>query len=246
MTEAEWLACTDPGPMLAFLKGKASERKLRLFAVACCRKVWHLLSSHGRAGVEVIERFADNEATPDELAKVHREAKNYGDAVYERSQKLNPRSLENDLAYRDSQQAWLVSCAAASSDDFPGMVVIYSSQCACREMAGYVPTQDDTAFADWYRLVDADKRIQASLLREIIGPRLPPVAMPPSWLAWHDGTVVKLAEAIYHEQAFERLPILGDALEEAGCTNHDMLDHCRGAGPHLRGCWLVDAILGKD
>jgi hypothetical protein len=64
-------------------------------------------------------------------------------------------------------------------------------------------------------------------------------------LAWHDGTVVKLAQAIYDDGAFDHLPILSDALEEAGCDNADILAHCRQLGDHVLGCWVVDAILGK-
>lgn len=67
-----------------------------------------------------------------------------------------------------------------------------------------------------------------------------------SWLASNNGTVVKLAQAIYDERAFDRLPILADALEDAGCTNQDILAHCRGGGEHSRGCWVVDLLLGKE
>jgi hypothetical protein len=63
---------------------------------------------------------------------------------------------------------------------------------------------------------------------------------------WNDGAVVKLAESIYTERAFDRLPILADALEDAGCTDAAVLDHCRGPGPHVRGCWVVDLVLGKE
>jgi hypothetical protein len=62
---------------------------------------------------------------------------------------------------------------------------------------------------------------------------------------WNDGTIAKLAEAIYEEWAFDRLPILADALEEAGCTSEELLTHCRAGGEHVRGCWAVDLLLGK-
>jgi hypothetical protein len=68
---------------------------------------------------------------------------------------------------------------------------------------------------------------------------------PSSILAWNDGTVKKMAKVIYREHDFDRLPLLADALEDAGCTNADMLAHCRQPGPHVRGCWAVDLVLGK-
>jgi hypothetical protein len=90
----------------------------------------------------------------------------------------------------------------------------------------------------------AEQIAQVALLRDIFGnPFRPAPPFTPTVLAWNDGTARGLARAIYDESAFDRLPILADALEEAGCTNPDMLAHCRRAGPHVRGCWLVDMIL---
>ena len=66
-----------------------------------------------------------------------------------------------------------------------------------------------------------------------------------SLLKWRDGTIPKLAEAIYQEGAFDRLPILADALEDAGGEAGELLEHLRGPGPHTRGCWAVDGALGK-
>jgi hypothetical protein len=71
-------------------------------------------------------------------------------------------------------------------------------------------------------------------------------ALDPSWLTWNDGTVVRLARSICEERAFDRLPVLGDALQEAGCTNEEMLSHCRHPGEHLLGCWLIDSLLDKQ
>jgi hypothetical protein len=92
----------------------------------------------------------------------------------------------------------------------------------------------------------AEHRFQATLLRCIIGNPFRPVVIDPSWLVWNDGTVVKSAQSIYDDKRFEDLPILADALEDAGCTDPDILGHCRGGGEHVRGCWLVDLILGKE
>jgi hypothetical protein len=80
------------------------------------------------------------------------------------------------------------------------------------------------------------------LLRDIFGNPFRPVAFDP---AWRTSTAVALAKGIYADRAFDRLPILADALQDAGCENADVLDHCRGLGPHARGCWVVDLVLGK-
>ncbi len=85
----------------------------------------------------------------------------------------------------------------------------------------------------------------SDLFRDILGNPFRNVLLLQEWLDWTDRTVVKIAQAIYEERAFDRMPILGDALEEAGCTDPDILDHCRQPGEHARGCWLVDQILGK-
>src|SRR5262245_54099910 len=80
----------------------------------------------------------------------------------------------------------------------------------------------------------------------IFGNPFQPAAIDPHWLAWNDWTVVKLAKTIYEDRRWEIMSILADALEDATCTNRDILDHCRGPGPHVRGCWVVDLILGKE
>ena len=71
-------------------------------------------------------------------------------------------------------------------------------------------------------------------------------AYDPSWLAWNGGTVFNLAQGIYDQRAFDSLPILADALEEAGCQDADILGHCRQPGPHVLGCWAVNLLLGKS
>jgi hypothetical protein len=85
----------------------------------------------------------------------------------------------------------------------------------------------------------------ANLLREIFGNPFRTRTIDPRWLCWNGATVPKIARGIYEDRAFDRLPILADALLDAGCDDEDILSHCRGAGPHVLGCWAVDAVLGR-
>jgi hypothetical protein len=84
------------------------------------------------------------------------------------------------------------------------------------------------------------------VLHELFGNPFRPVVLDPRCLAWNDRCVERVAHRIYDERRFTDLPILADALEDAGCDIADILAHCRGPGPHLRGCWVVDLLLGKS
>jgi len=101
--------------------------------------------------------------------------------------------------------------------------------------------------ANHYQMVlYPDPERAVARLHELIGPLLfRAVAIPPAILRWNDGTAVAIAKAIYDERAFDRLPILADALEDAGCTDADILNHCRLPGEHVRGCWVLDLLLGQ-
>jgi hypothetical protein len=92
---------------------------------------------------------------------------------------------------------------------------------------------------EWLR---SEWRTQADLIREIFGNPFRPITLGS---AWRTSNVVALAEAIYQDRAFERMPILADALEDAGCDRQDVLQHCRSGESHVLGCWVVDAVLGK-
>jgi hypothetical protein len=87
-----------------------------------------------------------------------------------------------------------------------------------------------------------EKKDHCDLLREVFANPFRRVSIRKDWLT---STVRQLAEAIYDGRSFDRLPILADALEDAGCTNADILAHCRGSGPHVRGCWVVDSLRAK-
>jgi hypothetical protein len=230
-----------PRPMLGFLEDRASERKLRLFMVACVRRVWDLLTDErSRKAVEVVERLVDGGATDEELEAAKEAAREvetsqlFAVPVLDRT-RANSAALAAERATvevtlaPDPQIVRRIHSITMEARTFaPGLDPVSGGNRAVRE--GWAP----------------ELRSQADLLRDIFGP-LPfrPVTVHPSWLGWKDGTVVQLARSIYEDRRFQDLPILADALEEAGCTNPDILGHCRSGGDHVRGCWVVDLILGK-
>jgi hypothetical protein len=247
MTEAEWLASTDPSRMLEFLRatGRTSSRKLRLCAAGLCRRIGYLLKDkRSRKALATVERFADGLATDREL----RAAENAARAAFTKGEAgyipRTPSTWDQDYvpARTAGYAAWAVGLAA-SDDPFRllsasiplGLSFVLIDRVAMARLTGAAGSRHGEEY-----------REQADLLRCILGNPFRPVAVAPCCLAWNDGTVPKLAQAIYEERAFDRLPILADALEDAGCTDEAILSHCRGPGPHARGCWLVDLILGKS
>jgi hypothetical protein len=99
-----------------------------------------------------------------------------------------------------------------------------------------------------WRLTRATARLtQAAILRDIFGPLLfRETGIHPVWLAWHNGLVVSMAQRMYETRDFGDMPVLIDALTEAGCDNAEILAHYRQPGPHVRGCWLIDLVLGRS
>jgi hypothetical protein len=222
MTEAEWRACADPQPMLVSLRGQASERKLRLFACACCRRIGHpLVGKRGRQAVEVAERFADGLAGKDEVS-----AASAGLAYLAHLDRATGEIARGFFAH--TAVSYLFAAAEGGAVGYAAAV----SSWACGADRSYAVAH----------------AAQAPLLRDIFGPApfRPLPLLNPGWLAWEGGTVPKLAASIYAERAFDRLPILADALEEAGCDDAELLAHLRGPGPHARGCWPLDMLLGKQ
>jgi hypothetical protein len=210
MTEAEWLECTDPQKMLEFLGGKASERKFRLFSVACCRRIWHfLIDERSKEMVEVVEQFVDG---------------NNDQAAMEKARKA-AWAARNTFPSRAARAA-----CAASSDSWE------TAWAAGRAMKIHGGEKN------WY----AEREAQAALIRDLFGNLFRPVALDPAWLAWNDGLLVSMAKKMYDSRDFTDMPVLADALEEAGCDNADILNHCRQPGEHVRGCWVVDLLLDKE
>jgi hypothetical protein len=230
MTEAEWLACTEPTKIIVYLRRKrvAGARRLRLFACACCRRLWPWLEEPCRRAVATAERQADGQATRQELADAHAAARRANRGRFDKRGWLYGRGAEGPHGRVVAKWAWeAAEGAARPTGAVVGKVVFAAPLCAA---AG----GNETA---------ADAVALTALLRDLFGNPFRPVACDP---AWRTPTVRRLAEVIYEEGAFDRLPILADALEEAGCDNADILSHLRGPGPHVRGCWLLDLLLNKE
>jgi hypothetical protein len=228
LTEAEWLASNRLGPMLRLVDRKANARKLRLFACACARRVWgRITQKAGRRAVELAEAFADGWVTAEELSAAR-------SAFFRYLARLPLRFRNSDGAgtayYPTVEGAW---AGARDAAEFG------------RETAAFKRNVDAATLEAGRR---AEERQQCDLLRCVFGPLpfRPAPRLRPAWLAWEGGTVPKLAAAIYEERAFDRLPILADALEDAGCTEAELLAHLRAPGPHVRGCWALDLLLGKE
>jgi hypothetical protein len=226
MTEAEWLdpTCDDEEQRMYFLNdlGLLKGRKLRLFGCGCVREVWDELPFEElREAVLACERFADGLATADELSAASRAAGDLYEGAGDIAADFSAQIIR-DLCH---PEPWFQMGEGSSS----GMsAVVAELRC-----------DDQTP---WHVVRKRARLLYCHFFREVFGNPFRPLTLPP---AWRTEAAVALAAGIYDERAFDRMPILADALEEAGCDDADVLTHCRGPGPHVRGCWVVDAILGK-
>jgi hypothetical protein len=243
MTEAEWLAAADPIKCYASELGWPSPRKQRLFAVACCRRLGQIPSDDPRAvALKAAERYADRE-TKKATLKPAREALGDPEVTY-------PHRTYDDLraAFAASAAVWACHPTARHC----GNEAAHCADCAAAYAAlpageAYVPPAESPHRQLWYASRDAERTLQVALLREI---GADPFHPPPSGAGRLSPEIVSLATACYCERLpsgeldAARLAVLSDALEEAVC-DEVVVAHLRSAGPHVRGCWAVDLILGK-
>jgi hypothetical protein len=228
MTEAEWLVQQrTPKPILTFLRGKKpSARKLRLFAAACCRRVWSLHSEEGQGAVTVVEQFADGLAGEVELEVARRSCPDGS---------LDPvrAAAERGLPFHAAERAKITAGAGAWEA---------LQRKGISEVAVLARARD----AAWA----VEREAQAGLLRDIFASLVLRTTVDSGWLV---ASVISIASAAYDERCLPSgelevasLAILSDALEEAGCTDPHILSHLRSPGPHVRGCWALDVILSKS
>ena len=216
MTEAEWLSCEDPDAQLVFLNGRTRDRKSRLFACACCRMVWPLLTDRrSRLAVLRLEEYADGTRDDKRLTDIY----NIANAAYIESYRKVGCLTGSTLAAR---------VAAFAATGWHGT----AATCAVLALEAASGTERPIT-----------QRLETALLRDIFGNPFRPITFSSSW---RTDTAVTLARQMYESREFSAMPILADALQDAGCDNEDILSHCRGPGPHVRGCWVIDLVLGKE
>jgi hypothetical protein len=231
VTEAEWLACDDPVPLMDILSDCApSERKLRLFACDCCRRFEHRMTDVDRVVVDAIEHCAEGLITHEMI---------YARAGVPKGTGAPPYGFGYTHGSGSAVDVARVIREAAGTSAWVS---------ATRTRAS---TVDAVRIAEGATGRAAEWKRQSAALRCIFGNSFRYVSFSREWLT---DTVLVLGNGMYASRDFNAMPILADALQEvpsakregfAGCDTAEVLDHCRAPGPHCRGCWVVDLVLGK-
>lgn len=264
MTEDQWNSCRDPAEMLDFLRstGQLTERKARLFAAACCRRMPLVPEEDAQTKIDVAERYADGLASSAELSNPYPILSMEGIEEYE------ARRSKEWLRVRDME--WGDAKAVMSASEAVAFVVAptshnidirsmawntsrFAAWAAAWKLAGAAKSSSDAErWAFSWNAVEADEfREQANLVRDIFGnPFNPPSPIAPPVLT---SNVRQLALASYNERILPsgtldnaKLAALAEALTAAGCQDAELLGHLRSEGPHVRGCWAVDVVLGRN
>jgi hypothetical protein len=234
MTESEWLACADLHSLLEYVSLTPSERKRRLSLVACAGRLPRtLICPEIEEAVGLVSRLAEGAGRSEDADILYI-------AMMDRASEFSP------LALTDVAKAQAEVAAAIVGETIPWRVWMLAHVVGMAVGTPFDETGRKQVFVWTPELTEAIQKEQqaaSEILRDIYGRLLfRPVSLDPSWLT---SDVVALAEGIYAENAFDRMPILADALQDAGCDSPDILNHCRQPGKHVRGCWVVDMLTGR-
>jgi hypothetical protein len=224
MTEELWLSTTYPALMVTHVQDvmraprtKKGRRQLRLVGCGCCRLIWpHIRNTQAKTAVEVAERLADGDASATEVDSAKRA--------------LEPATRGGYLPSDPGAQSRTAALLALNALAAQSLIAAEGPLMLSMPLAGYQGAG-----------VDAHAQI-AHLFHDIFGNPFRPVAFD---TAWRTDTAVSLARGMYESRDFGAMPILADALQDAGCEDEQVLNHCREPGPHVRGCWVCDLVLGK-
>jgi hypothetical protein len=257
MTEEEWLASSSVRGTTECLRTQFREafrrhvpwpsdfmqpvtREVRLFACGCCRLVQQLLDPNVRQALEVVEAFADGEVGMEQLDEAATEVNalhpEIESAPHRYAARAVYKSCEIGSGARRVHSAWEDVELALEGE---AIIAENPPEHIQEALDAWVEAHSGSTIGCTERDVS---KLVADLLRCIVGNPFRPVAFEPAWRTEH---TVGIAGKMYDERDFRAMPILADALEEAGCDSADVLAHSREPGPHARGCWVVDEVLGK-
>jgi hypothetical protein len=225
----EWWTNENPSTLLNWSVGLHTPRKLRLFAVECCRGLkTSVTDPRAWQALQTASDFADGQASAEQLRE-------------------SWLAVRQALSRAPLSSRWEYALNALLHAASP-QLTLYDAQNAARQAAqagGYNWVYHDLDLPQRAFTLDRPEAMQqhCRIVRDLFPFR--PITIAPQWLRWEQGQLARLALALYEEQRFEDMPILADALEEAGCDDPVLLEHARQRGSHFRGCWLVDALLDR-
>jgi hypothetical protein len=233
MSQPEARTAIDLPGLLPRRLSSLNTRKLRLFACACCRRIWPvLLDERCRQAVDMGERYADGKIDDQGLAAAREDAeKAYQEDIWP--------SVEACIypVYEEMTPQRALSAAKAAL-----WAHTHHATWKAARVDGIITAEaaSDPKGFFWKSTEKAELTIQANFLGDLAGIPARAATFDP---AWRNSATMKLAQTMYDDRSFDRLPILADALQAAGCNNSDILEHCRRPGVHIRGCWVLDMLL---
>lgn len=241
MNDAEimnrWLQGTDWQALVAAIEAEPSDRKLRLYAAACCRAVWSMLPDvRSRAAVQAAEEFADAKIDHDALQTAFRAVR------YSVGKHDTPRLRAQSFAQQAAR-----STADLSSHQAATYAAQHSADAASWSQWGDAERDGatDEQFCRFRQAALLEQiASQTARFEEICPPATPGKSSPSR--SWITPALLEMAQGIYDQRSFRLLPVLADALEEAGCPDGELVAHLRRPAEHVRGCWALDIILGKQ
>lgn len=223
VTEKQWLRAKTPYELHLFWIAKKQYRRWRLLGIACSRRAMMLAPDERFAELaDAADRFADGAIDWDKVKSVRR-------LIVLVRRELGEEFGPNEVKYQTLDALDHATRQKPYDAMNAHIKAAYAYAAACRPK--------------WTTGNRSEERVQVALAHDIFGNPFRPVSFSSEW---RTSTVVSIAKSMYHSRDFGPMPLLADALQDAGCEHADILDHCRGAGPHVRGCWVVDLVLGKS
>lgn len=232
LTTDQWNETADPQAMIRFLQSfhPIQERKARLLAIHCARRLWRELPAEGQKAIGLAEQYAERALDAERMDQGH------------------------ETCYESLYRSWAWVCGFFGDPELdfmqPNPWLIDWDRGSAPLILAYIATSREVgqfaeALVGWSELLGIETELLSILIRDLIRPDWSPLFVSSQWKQWNQGAIPAFAQYLYDSRQFKDMPILADALEDAGCDNEEILSHCRRGGWHYRGCWVLDLLLEK-